>query len=51
MNCKPGDLAVIVRPHASYRNLGKLVTVVSRVGIDDMWRVKALRPMPRVDGE
>lgn len=33
MNCKPGDLAVVVKP-STIENLGKFVTVIEAVG----WR-------------
>lgn len=45
MNCKPGDLAVIVAPDTSTRNLGKIVRVLhgSRLG-DGWWWVESLSP-------
>jgi hypothetical protein len=49
MNCKPGDLAVIVKPGTTHRNLGKLV-VVKNLLWDDMWNVEALSPCHKENG-
>jgi hypothetical protein len=49
MNCKPGDLAVIVKAKQDMRNIGKIVTVL-RLAIDGEylgpWRTR----MTREDG-
>lgn len=37
MNCKPGDLAVIVKPGTTTRNLGRLVHVLHAINSSDWW--------------
>lgn len=37
MNCKPGDLAVIVKPGSSMHNLGRLVHVLHALNSNDWW--------------
>ncbi len=46
MNCKPGDLAYLVRvddPRFS-ENIGRVVTVTRLAGVEDCWWVDALPP-------
>lgn len=57
MNCKPGDLAIIIAGELSERNVGAIVEVLR---IDDRetflsetptWRVRACNPLHRMDGQ
>lgn len=40
MNCKPGDLAVIVRAFTAWEHVGKIVRVVrlTRIDGDECWK-------------
>ena len=52
LNCKPGDLAVIVRAQTLKQNIGAIVCVVEFLGgPENVWRVKTLHPMQRRDGK
>lgn len=44
MNCRPGDLAVLVRPEDP-RNLGALVLVVRHTDLHGIWLCEALQNM------
>jgi len=37
MNCKPGDVAIVIAPDTTTRNLGKLVHVVGTSPFGDGW--------------
>lgn len=51
LNCKPGDLAVIVRAQVLNQNIGAIVEVVEFLGgPESTWRVRTLHPMQRRDG-
>lgn len=47
MNCKPGDLAIIIRAPFVPENVGRIVKVLKFVGVDDggersdWWRVES----------
>jgi hypothetical protein len=45
LNCKPGDLAVIIKGGLSDRNVGKLVTVIGPTDKIGEWMVRCDRPM------
>lgn len=53
MNCKPGDLAVIVRPGTTARNLGKLVSVKhqSQIWGPGWWFIETLSPCHGTNGD
>lgn len=53
MNCKPGDMAVIVRrttDHTPRENLGAIVTVVKASLVEGMWFVESARPLKNAFG-
>lgn len=50
LNCKPGDLAVIVRGLTTNRNVGKLVTVIGPGFQPGFWIVKSDHPLKAIFG-
>lgn len=50
LNCKPGDLAVIVQGFTTTRNIGKLVTVLGPAYQPGCWIVKCDHPLKTVVG-
>jgi hypothetical protein len=52
MNCKPGDLAYIVRS-ARPETIGVVVEVMAAIfhRAEPMWRVRAVRPVKKMNGE
>ncbi|MDR6393038.1 hypothetical protein [Paraburkholderia phenoliruptrix] len=52
MNCKPGDLAYIVKSGRP-ETIGVIVEVLEPLihGSTPMWRVRALRPVKKYSGE
>jgi len=50
MNCKPGDLAVIIKGLFTERNVGKIVTVISPAAQAGCWIVQCDSPLKTVVG-
>ena len=50
LNCKPGDLAIIVQGLFTHRNIGKLVTVLGPANQPGCWIVQCDHPMKTVLG-
>lgn len=50
LNCRPGDLAVIVRGLTTNRNVGKLVTVIGPGVHEGFWIVKSDHPLKAIFG-
>lgn len=60
MNCKPGDLAIVINAFFCHENIGRIVEVVRRAvpGVDttpdsthDSWMVRSDRPLARSAGK
>ena len=50
LNCKPGDLAIIIQGFTTTRNIGKLVTVLGPAHQAGCWIVRCDHPLKTVLG-